>query len=237
MEDLVLFLIIFIISIIQCIFGVGVLIFGTPSLILLDYSFVNTLNILLPCSLIINFGQIISIRNKFDYKKYKEEFFIYCLIFIVIALFLTTIFFERIDLKKFIGLSLLFILISQLVVKKEIFFKKINSKLTNVIIGIIHGSTNLGGPFLAFYINSITNDVESRRYLTGYSYFYMVSIQLVTLLITNNLFINKIILICCIITILTFLSINRVIKKISNTNFDILFNILIFIYIIMLFIS
>ena len=58
MEDLTLYIIVIILSIIQSIFGVGILLFGTPTLIYLDYSFINTLNILLPCSLLISFFQL-----------------------------------------------------------------------------------------------------------------------------------------------------------------------------------
>ena len=45
MEDLLLYLILIVLSIVQSIFGVGILLFGTPTLIYLDYSFINTLNV------------------------------------------------------------------------------------------------------------------------------------------------------------------------------------------------
>ena len=46
-------------SIFQSIFGVGILLFGTPTFLLLGYNYFETLNIILPWSLIISLLQII----------------------------------------------------------------------------------------------------------------------------------------------------------------------------------
>ena len=46
-------------SVIQSIFGVGVLLFGTPILLLLGYEFIYALTILLPISIAINSLQIL----------------------------------------------------------------------------------------------------------------------------------------------------------------------------------
>ena len=42
---------------IQSIFGVGLLIFGTPSFLILGYDFANTINILMPISITISILQ------------------------------------------------------------------------------------------------------------------------------------------------------------------------------------
>ena len=44
-------------SIIQSIFGVGLLLFGTPTLLLIGYSYSETLWVLLPCSIVISLIQ------------------------------------------------------------------------------------------------------------------------------------------------------------------------------------
>ena len=59
--------IIILVSICQSIFGVGVLLFGTPIFLILGYSFTETLVILLPISFFINIMQIyprLSLINK-----------------------------------------------------------------------------------------------------------------------------------------------------------------------------
>ena len=55
-------------SAIQSLFGVGVLLFGTPVLLLLGYSFIESLLILLPVSISINILQISKDYKYFDYK-------------------------------------------------------------------------------------------------------------------------------------------------------------------------
>ena len=52
-------LVIIVTAMIQSLFGVGVLLFGTPLLLLGGYNFVNALTVLLPISLVINLFQII----------------------------------------------------------------------------------------------------------------------------------------------------------------------------------
>lgn len=48
----------------QSIFGIGLLIFGTPIFLLIDYSFVETLNILLPISITISLLQFFLGKKK-----------------------------------------------------------------------------------------------------------------------------------------------------------------------------
>ena len=57
------FLIIFSLCIFQSIFGVGLLLFGTPAFLMLDYSFISTLMTILPVSITISFFQIINKKN------------------------------------------------------------------------------------------------------------------------------------------------------------------------------
>ena len=57
---------IFFTAIVQSIFGTGVLLFGTPILLILGYNFQNALIILLPTSILMNFFQLKSNFNKID---------------------------------------------------------------------------------------------------------------------------------------------------------------------------
>jgi len=54
----------------QSIFGIGLLIFGTPIFLLIDYNFVETLNILLPVSITISLLQFfLSQKKNFNFIK------------------------------------------------------------------------------------------------------------------------------------------------------------------------
>jgi len=52
-------LIVAVTSVIQSLFGAGILLFGTPLLLLFGYEFIDVLIVLLPISLAINLMQII----------------------------------------------------------------------------------------------------------------------------------------------------------------------------------
>ena len=71
-EELMIILVICFTSIIQSLFGVGVLVFGTPLLLILGLDFIQTLNILLPISLAINLFQFINNTKSLDSKLVKD---------------------------------------------------------------------------------------------------------------------------------------------------------------------
>ena len=71
--DITLIIIVILISFLQSIFGVGILLFGTPILLSLDYGFIESLNILLPLSLLVNLVQLFSDYNNINYKFEKKN--------------------------------------------------------------------------------------------------------------------------------------------------------------------
>ena len=60
LENLVLLILITI----QSIFGIGLLLFGTPTFLILGYDFINTLNFLLPISIAISSLQLINFKTQ-----------------------------------------------------------------------------------------------------------------------------------------------------------------------------
>ncbi|WP_367155723.1 hypothetical protein [Methylomonas sp. HYX-M1] len=93
-------------AIVQSIFGAGVLLFGTPILLLLGYDFVDALVVLLPISLVINGLQIAKHHANIDVGFYRR---ILWLSLPPIALFLFIVTHARINIGLFIGAFLLFI--------------------------------------------------------------------------------------------------------------------------------
>ena len=78
-------IIIVITSFIQSLFGVGVLLFGTPLLLLVGYEFVDAVVILLPISVSINIIQIAKDYRNVDFNLYKK-ILIYSIPFVIIFL-------------------------------------------------------------------------------------------------------------------------------------------------------
>ncbi|MEC8838728.1 MAG: hypothetical protein VYA09_01105, partial [Candidatus Neomarinimicrobiota bacterium] len=93
-------IIISITAIIQSIFGTGVLLFGTPLLLIFGYSFHFALIILLPTSILISLLQLKDNFINVDISYYKK-LIIYCIPFIIISLYYSEIISTQIN--YFIG--------------------------------------------------------------------------------------------------------------------------------------
>ena len=106
METIFELIIITFLLIIQSIFGVGLLLFGTPSFLILGYDFASTINILMPVSITISGLQFLKskIRDKKFIKEYNLFGDTFLVFFIVIALKFNYFF----DIKLLVGLLLVF---------------------------------------------------------------------------------------------------------------------------------
>ena len=95
MIEFQLIFIIILYSIVQSFYGVGILLLGTPTLIYLEYSFIDTLNILIPPSITISIIQILTTgvnKNKNNLIVYKKNFVImfasiFCGLFIITKIY------------------------------------------------------------------------------------------------------------------------------------------------------
>ena len=158
--ELYIVLTVIITSIIQSLFGVGVLLFGTPILLLLGYPFLESLLVLLPISASINLLQVVKDYKSIELKTYKRVIYI-TVPFIVIFLFIIAKI--SIDVTFFIGVFLLLISLKDNVNIIKICLDKLLyfDKSYYLFMGIIHGITNLGGALLTAKIFSL----ELNKYL------------------------------------------------------------------------
>ena len=167
-------------SFIQSIFGVGVLLLGTPLLILLGYNFFQALVVLLPISLLINLFQIIKYHSAIDLEFYKK-ILIYTVPFIVIFLiFINKI---KINIGIFIGVLLLLVASKDLSTKVNrivnCFLQYEKSYL--ILMGILHGLTNLGGSILTAIVHAKNHEKQITRSTIAASYATFATFQLATL--------------------------------------------------------
>lgn len=223
--EIILFLIF---CIIQSVFGVGLLLFGTPTFLMLGYNYFEVLNILLPYSFIISFFQIIYGKAYSDIK-YIKNFIFYCLPTLLLGLILINIINEKINFKVLISTCLIILAITNIF---NFNIKKLNFiyfKTSLFIIGFIHGLTNLGGSFLAIALsNKNINKIEIRNKI-ALSYLIFAFVQYSWLYINHK----KLILIkfeYIILTILVFYISNLIFKKFENLNFKFLLNYFILIF-------
>ena len=177
-------------SFIQSIFGVGVLLFGTPLLLLQGYDFVQAVIVLLPISVSINLIQIAKDYRCVDVGFYKR-ILIYTIPFVVLFLFVVTKF--KINIGIIIGLFMLFVAAKDYSpkVNKAVKFLVRYEKPYLIIMGIIHGLTNLGGSLLTAIVHSKEYDKNITRGTVAISYATFAVFQILTLMGSGYSFTSK----------------------------------------------
>ena len=171
-----------IVSFIQSIFGVGVLLLGTPLLMLQGYNFIQSVIVLLPISLLINLFQIFKDHSTIDLDFYKK-ILVYTTPFILI--FLIFINKAKINIGILIGVILLLVAAKDFYIRAN---KMVNllvryEKSYLIIMGIVHGLTNLGGSLLTVVVHAKDYEKRMIRATISTSYATFATFQLVTLLV------------------------------------------------------
>tara|TARA_Y100000748_G_C15350422_1_gene431681 strand:- start:65 stop:796 length:732 start_codon:yes stop_codon:yes gene_type:complete len=175
-------IILVILIIFQSTFGVGLLLFGTPTFLYFDYSFSETLYLLLPISFIISLIQFVKSEEK--QKSFIYNFNIFTLPSLTLSLVIILYFQELLNLKIFISIMLIVLSIASIDKNRfnKILSKNINKNIFLIFLGLIHGFTNLGGGFLALYSNIVVKKNKNlTRYYISYGYLIMVFVQLIIL--------------------------------------------------------
>jgi uncharacterized membrane protein YfcA len=226
---------IIIVSLIQSIFGVGVLLFGTPILLILGYDFVNALNLLLPISIFINLFQISKDYSYINLSYYKK-LIVFSIPPIIILLWFTL----ELDINSsvIIGIFLIFISLKPLSRNiAQIIEVLFNYQRTYLVIqGVIHGLTNLGGSLLTSNIFALNLKKDETRATISISYFTFAIFQIITLMYMGKLIYIEIELI--LLGIFTYLLCERFIyKKISVITYEKIFAVFLFISGITLFLK
>ncbi len=165
---------------IQSLFGVGVLLFGTPILLVLGYNFITALTILLPISLTINLLQVSK-----DYRHIHVPFYRHILTLSIpcVVLCLLVVAKLKMNIGSIVGL---FLIVAALKSVYAPFNQMIESLVRYersyfTVMGMVHGLTNLGGSLLTAIIHTKPYDKDQTRATTAASYGTFALFQLVTL--------------------------------------------------------
>ena len=217
-----------ILIIIQSIFGVGLLLFGTPSFLVLGYDFANTINILMPVSITISALQFF--RSKVKDRVFIADYNIFCVPFLIIFLFIALKFKYLFDFKLLVALLLVFSSILILNKKKFSSFRKTFFKLKKVVligIGSVHGLTNMGGSFLAIYSTLVSENIkEVARYYICYGYLIMGLFQYIIVLSIGYDSLNFTKLYYLVIALLIYFPTQKIFKNIDDRKFSKYINII-----------
>lgn len=175
-------LIIAIISAIQSMFGAGVLLFGTPLLLLFGHDFVDALILLLPISIAINLMQIVQHHAHIDFSFYRK---LMLLSLPPIAIFLFLVTHIRINIGLIIGPFLLLIAMKEFSVVLSSFITRLMrfETLYFITVGVVHGLSSLGGSLLTVFIHHKNYPKDVTRVTIALCYTTFASVQLMTLLL------------------------------------------------------
>ena len=184
---LILLYLCFIIAIQSCV-GVGVLVLGTPFLLIMNFNIIEIFFILLPLSILTSFGNllIIKLSNKeielTNLKKLKK-FFGICVPSIIVGLFILKNFENYINFKILVSIVIIFsilLITYQDRIKFRINFFRVS---TLSIIGIIHGLTNSGGTLMSLSLSHDQKKIGARNSITFFYLFLAIIQYLITIII------------------------------------------------------
>lgn len=218
-------------SVVQSVFGVGILLFGTPTLLLLGLPFDVTLWTLLPSSVAISFIQII---NHYTLVQKKRYVFYYTLPALIVSLIIVIYYDAIIDMKKTVGMMLILvglIRFSEYLQNILCFLIKKHIKLYYVMMGSVHGVSNMGGGPLSVLMSSLYSGKDIIRVNIAFVYLIFGLSQLVVLsVVSNHTFqINGVLLIA--FSLVAYLFIGKLLaSKIECSRYNSLISVFILVY-------
>tara|TARA_B110000008_G_scaffold47789_1_gene46323 strand:+ start:597 stop:1355 length:759 start_codon:yes stop_codon:yes gene_type:complete len=185
MEIEIIYLITFLIVMLQTIVGVGVLVLGTPIFLLLNYNIIEIMNLLLPVSIVTSFINYIylkfnkrKLKIKLD-KEIKKNIILLFIPGILFGLFLTSKLINLINFQILVSI----VIFSSLFIKLK-FEDRINSlslnykKIILIMISVIHGLSNSGGTLLTIFFSAFNKDKKNQsRYSITFYYLIFASVQ------------------------------------------------------------
>ncbi len=180
-SELVNFILIVILTTIQSIVGVGVLVVGTPTLLLMNLSMIEVISFLLPISILTSLLNIIIMKKQNDFFYNLERlknFFKLCIPAVFIGLLLLKYLDKLINFDYVVSFIIIFTLFFREHFSK--IFKKVSKrvhKVILVIIGIIHGMTNSGGSLLSIMMMNLNKSNKNSRSEITLFYFILALLQ------------------------------------------------------------
>ena len=218
-------------SVVQSMFGVGLLLFGTPTLLLLEYSYSETLWLLLPCSVTISLIQVINDYKLIEAKKRA----IYLVIpTLVLSLTFVVIYTNGINMTRVVGVLLLLIGIIRFSSKLQMLLSSVvkkHIKMYYIIIGVVHGVSNMGGGPLSILMSTIYSKKEIIRANVAFVYLILAIFQLVVLFIISNTSLKSEVMWLIPISLVSYIFTSKFIStKVNNQKYALFLNIMILAY-------
>jgi len=226
-----LVIIIAVFSVVQSIFGVGLLLFGTPTLLLLGYSYSETLWLLLPCSVTISLIQVVNDYKLIEAKKRAVYLVIPTL---VLGLALVVTYENGINLTRIVGVLLLLIGVIRFSSKLQALLSstvKKHIQIYYIIIGVVHGISNMGGGPLSILMSTIYSKKEIIRANVAFIYLILAMFQLVVLSIMSNTSLKSEVMLLIPISLASYIFTSKFISsEVNDKKYTFILNAMVLVY-------
>ena len=178
-EFLTVMAVIAVLSVVQSVFGMGVLIFGTPTLLLLGYDFTEAICLLVPASFVISLLQVATSRQ--DRVAVSRHLYLICLPGIGVGLWIIQGSVMGSWVNILIGAVMLVSAVLRLWPRSNSWLSGVVKKysmLYHAVMGLVHGLTNLGGALLAILATGQHSEKGAIRYTVAHYYLAFGAVQM-----------------------------------------------------------
>lgn len=185
LPTLVIVGIVAVLAVVQSIFGVGLLLFGTPVLLLLGMPFEQVLVTLLPCSIVVSLLQVATGGGpRFD--AFDRKFLVWAVPGVFAGAVVTLSFGSPPRIKLIVGIVLLLTAIIRIGPLSARMQRGIQGAVrpTMVTMGVVHGLSNLGGGILTVLVGACFSDKSQVRRHIAFAYGAMAIMQLFVVVVT-----------------------------------------------------
>jgi uncharacterized protein len=174
-------------ALVQSLFGVGLLVFGTPTLLLLGLPFELVLAYLLPCSITVSLLQVAT-SGGLTLEPIRRLFVIVTVPSVLVATAVALMFGSPHQTRAVVGLTLVLTAAIRLGRFQSLLAGFVRRHLAPFMLalGILHGLSNLGGGVLTVIVGSRYTDKESIRRHIAFAYGAMACVQLAVVFLTKR---------------------------------------------------
>jgi hypothetical protein len=168
-----------VLGIVQSLFGVGLLLFGTPVLLLLGMPFPLVLAYLLPCSIVVSALQVAT-SGGLTLEPIRRRFLGYAVPAVLLATTVALLVGSPRQVRVVVGAMLVLTAVVRLGPLHQPLSRFVGRHLRPlmVLLGVVHGLSNLGGGILTVIVGARhTDKVEIRRHI-AFAYGAMATVQL-----------------------------------------------------------
>lgn len=172
-------------AVVQSLFGVGLLLFGTPILLLLGLPYEEVLGYLLPCSIIVSVMQVAT-SGGLTFEPIRRQFLAITAPAVLVATVAALVLGSPHQIRAVVGGMLLVTAVSRFGRLQPVLRRMVQRRRRLLLLGlgVIHGLSNLGGGILTVIVGSSFDDKVSIRRHIAFAYGSMAIIQLTVVALT-----------------------------------------------------